>query len=359
MHVRGRYGHGGRLGYDREWRADAERSGGGELIDQGMHLLDLDPLARRARCRCTRRCCAPSSGTPGRGQRGARARRRRRAAPRRGRCSTSPGPSGRTCSRSRSTAGPRSSRSTGSCAPTAPRRSGSIGWARSSDRPSSRSARYGPRTVSWAAEWEHFAAALAGRRPAARGPRRRAVRLGAGARTPTRASRRYAPVRATSRPVARPEPLPPVCMLAGGLGTRLGEHGPRHPEAAARGRRASRSCCTSCGCCAATALERVVLCVGYLGERIEAAIGPERFGIEIAYSYDGPTPIGTLGRDPPGRPAARRALPRALRRHLSADRLRGPPRAPGSASGLPGADDGAAQRGPLGHLQRDASTATA
>jgi predicted dehydrogenase len=41
MHVRGRYGHGGRLGYDREWRADPERSGGGELIDQGMHLLDL------------------------------------------------------------------------------------------------------------------------------------------------------------------------------------------------------------------------------------------------------------------------------------------------------------------------------
>jgi predicted dehydrogenase len=41
MHVRGRYGHGGRLGYDREWRAQPERSGGGELIDQGMHLLDL------------------------------------------------------------------------------------------------------------------------------------------------------------------------------------------------------------------------------------------------------------------------------------------------------------------------------
>ncbi|HEV7528645.1 MAG TPA: Gfo/Idh/MocA family oxidoreductase [Solirubrobacteraceae bacterium] len=41
MHIRGRYGHGGRLGYDREWRADPRRSGGGELIDQGMHLLDL------------------------------------------------------------------------------------------------------------------------------------------------------------------------------------------------------------------------------------------------------------------------------------------------------------------------------
>lgn len=41
LHVRGRYGHGGRLGYDREWRTDPRRSGGGELIDQGMHLLDL------------------------------------------------------------------------------------------------------------------------------------------------------------------------------------------------------------------------------------------------------------------------------------------------------------------------------
>ena len=41
MFVRGRYGHGGRIGYDREWRADPSRSGGGELIDQGVHLIDL------------------------------------------------------------------------------------------------------------------------------------------------------------------------------------------------------------------------------------------------------------------------------------------------------------------------------
>lgn len=39
--VRGRYGHGGRPGYDQEWRSDPERSGGGELLDQGVHLLDL------------------------------------------------------------------------------------------------------------------------------------------------------------------------------------------------------------------------------------------------------------------------------------------------------------------------------
>ena len=41
MFLRARYGHGGRLGYEREWRADPARSGGGELIDQGIHLIDL------------------------------------------------------------------------------------------------------------------------------------------------------------------------------------------------------------------------------------------------------------------------------------------------------------------------------
>ena len=41
MFVRGRYGHGGRVGYEREWRADPAKAGGGELIDQGVHLIDL------------------------------------------------------------------------------------------------------------------------------------------------------------------------------------------------------------------------------------------------------------------------------------------------------------------------------
>ncbi len=41
MFVRGRYGHGGRLGYENEWRAQPTLSGGGELIDQGVHLIDL------------------------------------------------------------------------------------------------------------------------------------------------------------------------------------------------------------------------------------------------------------------------------------------------------------------------------
>jgi predicted dehydrogenase len=41
MMIRARYGHGGRLGYEREWRADPAQSGGGELMDQGVHLIDL------------------------------------------------------------------------------------------------------------------------------------------------------------------------------------------------------------------------------------------------------------------------------------------------------------------------------
>ena len=41
MFIRARYGHGARVGYESEWRANPEISGGGELIDQGSHLIDL------------------------------------------------------------------------------------------------------------------------------------------------------------------------------------------------------------------------------------------------------------------------------------------------------------------------------
>ncbi|MDQ6949265.1 MAG: Gfo/Idh/MocA family oxidoreductase [Actinomycetota bacterium] len=41
LFIRAAYGHGGRPGYDKEWRGDPELAGGGELLDQGVHLVDL------------------------------------------------------------------------------------------------------------------------------------------------------------------------------------------------------------------------------------------------------------------------------------------------------------------------------
>lgn len=41
LYIRARYGHGGRLGYEQEWRAKREIAGGGEMLDQGVHLIDL------------------------------------------------------------------------------------------------------------------------------------------------------------------------------------------------------------------------------------------------------------------------------------------------------------------------------
>ncbi len=41
MYARAVYGHGGRAGYDREWRGDPDLAGGGEMLDQGVHVIDL------------------------------------------------------------------------------------------------------------------------------------------------------------------------------------------------------------------------------------------------------------------------------------------------------------------------------
>ena len=39
--IRARYGHGGRYKMEKEWRMDKKISGGGELRDQGVHIIDL------------------------------------------------------------------------------------------------------------------------------------------------------------------------------------------------------------------------------------------------------------------------------------------------------------------------------
>lgn len=41
MSIRAAYGHGGRPGYDQEWRGNPDLAGGGELLDQGVHIVDL------------------------------------------------------------------------------------------------------------------------------------------------------------------------------------------------------------------------------------------------------------------------------------------------------------------------------
>ena len=88
--------------------------------------------------------------------------------------------------------------------------------------------------------------------------------------------------------------LPPVCILAGGLGTRLGEHVRTVPKPLVEvgGEPFLVHQLRLLAGCGATA---VVLCVGYLGEQIERVIGAERFGVRIAYSYDAPELDGTLG----------------------------------------------------------------
>ncbi len=41
MFIRARYGYGGRYGMEKEWRMNKRVSGGGELLDQGVHIIDL------------------------------------------------------------------------------------------------------------------------------------------------------------------------------------------------------------------------------------------------------------------------------------------------------------------------------
>jgi NDP-sugar pyrophosphorylase family protein len=95
--------------------------------------------------------------------------------------------------------------------------------------------------------------------------------------------------------------MPPVCILAGGLGTRLGERvrdtpKPLLPVAGEPFLLHQLRLLASHG------VRQAVLCVGYRGEQINEQIGSERFGIRVQYSFDAPGLDGTLG-------AIRRALP--------------------------------------------------
>lgn len=90
-------------------------------------------------------------------------------------------------------------------------------------------------------------------------------------------------------------PRRPVAVLAGGLATRLRPLTATIPKALvevsgepfiAHQLRLLRK----------QGLDRVVICAGYLGDMIRDWVGDgARFGLEVAFSFDGPTPLGTAG----------------------------------------------------------------
>jgi NDP-sugar pyrophosphorylase family protein len=101
--------------------------------------------------------------------------------------------------------------------------------------------------------------------------------------------------------VLRPEEMS-VALLAGGLATRLRPITETIPkclvEVAGRPFLEHQfALLRRCG------IKKVVLCVGHMGDKVRAFAGDgERFGLELAYSFDGEAPLGTGG-------ALRQALP--------------------------------------------------
>lgn len=92
----------------------------------------------------------------------------------------------------------------------------------------------------------------------------------------------------------RPQ-LPPICILAGGLGTRLGEQVRQTPKPLLEVAGAP-FLVHQLRLLAEHGARSVVICVGYLGEQIQDRIGEQQFGIEIRYSFDVvPGHDGTLG----------------------------------------------------------------
>src|SRR2546421_4016549 len=95
--------------------------------------------------------------------------------------------------------------------------------------------------------------------------------------------------------------LPPVCILAGGIGARLGDLVADTPKPLLEVA-GEPFLLHQLRLLAANGAGDIVICVGYRGKQVEQRIGRERFGIRIEYSYDAPGLDGTLG-------AIRRALP--------------------------------------------------
>ena len=88
--------------------------------------------------------------------------------------------------------------------------------------------------------------------------------------------------------------LPTVCILAGGRGRRLGPRVADVPKPLLEVA-GEPFIFHQLRLLARHGAKRVVLCVGYLGERIQERIGQRRFGLRIEYSFDAPGLDGTLG----------------------------------------------------------------
>ena len=69
LSIRARYGHGGRPGYDREWRTNPEKAGGGELLGPRSASNRLGQVALGGLCRSHRLCRDPFLGLTRGGQR--------------------------------------------------------------------------------------------------------------------------------------------------------------------------------------------------------------------------------------------------------------------------------------------------
>jgi NDP-sugar pyrophosphorylase family protein len=104
------------------------------------------------------------------------------------------------------------------------------------------------------------------------------------------------------------ESLPPICILAGGLGTRLGSTVRDTPKPLLEVA-GEPFLIHQLRLLARHGAREAVICVGYLGDLIEQRIGPRQCGIALRYSHDGPALIGTLG-------AVRKAAPMLGERFL-------------------------------------------
>jgi len=87
--------------------------------------------------------------------------------------------------------------------------------------------------------------------------------------------------------------LPPVCILAGGRGTRLGDRVRNIPKPLVEVAGAP-FLVHQLRLLASHGVTDIVLCVGYLAEMILERIGTTCCGIRITYQFDAPGPGGTL-----------------------------------------------------------------